>query len=184
LPSRPHAKVTHIIVSAGVLSTTVPTTTQPLEPHASNGCNSGVRFPRPVTLVLGAAALAFTSTAAAKDFGPGDLSICNAKRCMAITDRQVLDSLSIFYYGNTQLSMSGRPRMRSPFFQLRFRNGYVTGIVASAPLDRFLSYGVNLGRFQRGKWYRMPEKAALELRKLTTGLKPLRLSFAAVAKSH
>jgi hypothetical protein len=155
-----------------------------LEPRASNGCNSGVRFRRSVTVVLGAAALAFTSAAAAKDFGPGDLSICNAKRCVAITDRQVLDSLSTFYYGNTRLSMSGPPRMRSPFFQLRFRNGYVTGIVASTSLDRFLSYGVNLDRFQRGKWYRVPEKAALGLRRLTTRLKPLRLSLGAVAKSH
>jgi hypothetical protein len=143
-----------------------------------------VRFPRSLILIFVAAALAFTSGASAKEFRPGDLSICNAKRCVAIADQAVLDSLSIFYYGNTQLTTTTRPRMRSPYFQLRFSNGYVTGIVASVSLDRFLSYGVNLGRFQRAKWYRVPARAALELRMLTMELKPLRLTFGAISKSH
>jgi len=71
-----------------------------------------------------------------------------------------------------------------PFFQLRFRGGYVTGIVATAGLDRFLSYGVNLDRFTRGIWYRVPPPAAAELRTLARPLTPLRLSPGALEKSH
>ena len=43
----------------------------------------------------------------------------------------------------------------APSFELRFDNDYVTGIVATARLDRFLSYGVNTGRFEAGRWYRV-----------------------------
>ena len=60
----------------------------------------------------------------------------------------------------------------------------MTGIVATARLDRFLSYGVNLGRFQRGIWYRVPARLASELRKLTAGMKPLRVTRAALSKSR
>jgi hypothetical protein len=68
--------------------------------------------------------------------------------------------------------------------RLKFRNGYVSGIVASAALDRFLSYGVNLGRLQQGIWYRIPAVAAAELRVLASKLRPLRLTRAAVARSR
>jgi len=68
--------------------------------------------------------------------------------------------------------------------QLRFRNGYVTGIVAGAQLDRFLSYGVNLGQFAKGRWYRFPALAAAELRRLASSLRPMRLTPAAIALSH
>ena len=74
--------------------------------------------------------------------------------------------------------------MRAPYFELRFRNGYVTGIVATQRLDRFLSYGVHLERFQRNVWYRVPAKLAAEFRGLTAGLRPLRLTRAAIAKSR
>jgi hypothetical protein len=76
------------------------------------------------------------------------------------------------------------PRMGAAYFQLKFRNDYVTGIVATRRLDRFLSYGVHLERFKRGVWYRVPARSALELRRLTAGLAPFRLSAAAVAKSR
>ena len=49
---------------------------------------------------------------------------------------------------------------------------------------RFLSYGVYLERFRRGQWYRLPPRAALELRTLSKGLQPLRLTRAAIAKSR
>jgi hypothetical protein len=74
--------------------------------------------------------------------------------------------------------------MRSPYFELRFRNGYVTGIVATQRLDRFLSYGVYLGRFRRGRWYRVPPRLGQEFRELTASLAPLRLTRAAVSKSR
>lgn len=130
------------------------------------------------------AVLAFASAAQAKEFRPGDLRVCNAKQCVSITNQAALDALSAFYYSQTRLKGAVTPSVGVPFFQLEFTNGYVTGIVATTRLDRFLSYGVNIGRFRRGKWYRVPAAGARELRKLTAGLKPLRLARAALAKSH
>jgi hypothetical protein len=129
-------------------------------------------------------ALVLVCSAAAKDFKPGDLRVCNAARCVAIADQDVLNAVGTFYYGTTKLSVVPRPRMGAPAFELRFRNGYATGIVGSAALDRFLSYGVNLGRFDRGRWYRVPAAVARELRRLTSGLAPLRVTPAALAQAH
>jgi hypothetical protein len=129
-------------------------------------------------------ALLVLASAQAKEFRPGDLRVCNAKRCVAITNQAALDSLSALYYSQAPLTGAVAPSVGAPFFQLEFDNGYVTGVVATTRLDRFLSYGVNLGRFRRGKWYRVQAVAAKELRKLTTGLKPLRLTQASLAKSR
>ena len=138
-----------------------------------------------VAALLAAAALAATPAATAKDFGPGDLRVCNAHRCVPIVNRAVLPLLGRFYYSDSHVAhVAPRVRLGAPYFELRFRNGYVTGIVASARLDRFLSYGVNLGRFERGIWYRVPARVASELRTLTTGMKPLRVTRAALAKSR
>jgi len=138
-----------------------------------------------VAALLAAAALAATPAATAKEFRPGDLRVCNAHRCVPIVNRTVLPLLGRFYYFDTQVAhVADRPRLGARAFELRFRNGYVTGIVASAGLDRFLSYGVNLGRFERGIWYRVPAGAAAELRRLTAGMKPLRVTKAALARSR
>jgi hypothetical protein len=67
---------------------------------------------------------------------------------------------------------------------LRFSNGYVTGIVATRRLDRFLSYGVHLERFGRNSWYAVPPRLSAELRRLTAGLRPLRVTRAALARSR
>jgi hypothetical protein len=71
-----------------------------------------------------------------------------------------------------------------PYYELRFRNGYVTGIVATRRLDRFLSYGVHLERFARDRWYAVPCSLSGEFRRLTFGLRPLRLTRAALARSR
>ena len=135
--------------------------------------------------VLALAALIAVSAAAAKDFHPGDLRVCNARSCLAIADQDVLNAFSSFYYGGPPPPARARaPRLRVPYFQLKYTNGYVTGIVATTQLDRFLSYGVNLGQFSRGRWYSVPPRAALGLRQLTEGLKPMRLTRTAVAKSR
>ena len=63
-------------------------------------------------------------------------------------------------------------------------NANVAGIVATKRLDCFLSYGVYLERFRRGKWYSVPARAARALRTLAAGLRPLRLTSAAVEKSR
>ncbi|MEX0673967.1 MAG: hypothetical protein WD981_05835 [Gaiellaceae bacterium] len=130
------------------------------------------------------AALLATPAAVAKDFDPGDLRLCNAKRCVPILNRHALKSLAGLYYVAPQPERAPAVRLGVPYYQLRFRNGYVTGIVASAKLDRFLSYGVYLGRFQRGTWYRMPDVAARELRHLAAGLTPLRVTREALARSR
>lgn len=131
------------------------------------------------------ATLLLTAPAAsAKGFEPGDLRLCNATRCVSIERRSVLRSLSAFYYTGSALILVRTPRVGAPMYELRFRNGYVTGIVAGFLLDRFLSYGVHLERFRRGQWYRFPNAISAELRRLANGLTPLRLTRAAMAKSR
>jgi hypothetical protein len=128
--------------------------------------------------------LTLVPAAAAKDFGPGDLRVCDSHRCVAVTNRDVLPLLGSFYYSGPKPKAAAKPRLRSPYFELRFRNGYVTGIVATARLDCFLSYGVYLERFRRGAWYRVPTRLARELRTLTAPLTPFRLTRGALAKSR
>jgi len=120
----------------------------------------------------------------AKDFDPGDLRVCNAKRCVPITAPDVVAKLGPFYYSAQPPARMRAPRMGAPAFELRFDNGYATGIVASPKLDRFLSYGVHLGRFARGTWYQVPPALSAELRTLTPRLAPLRVTSAAIARSR
>ena len=135
--------------------------------------------------LLGASTLLVVPSASAKDFGPGDLRVCNATRCVAITSREVLPHLGSFYYSDAPLARVSRPALGAPYFELRFRNGYVTGIIATGRLDRFLSYGVHLERFARNKWYAVvPRVLSKELRRLTADLRPLRLTRAALARSR
>ena len=137
-----------------------------------------------VTIAAGGAMLLLVPSASAKDFGPGDLRVCDASRCVPIVNRQVLPQLGRFYYSGGPLARVTRPPLGTPYFQLRFDNGYVTGIVATRELDRFLSYGVHLERFARDAWYAVPRALAAELRRLTAGLRPLRVTRAALAKSR
>ena len=122
--------------------------------------------------------------AGAKDFNPGDLRACNATRCVAITTPAVVAALGPFYYSGGRLKTLRAARIGAPAFELRFRNGYATGIVATTRLDRFLSYGVHLERFRQGTWYRVPPAISRELRALTRDLEPLRVTRAALARSR
>jgi hypothetical protein len=131
-----------------------------------------------------AVALVFLPQAGAKGFGPGDLRVCNATRCVPIVRRDVLPTLMSFYYAGPALARAARPPLGEPYYELRSRNDYVTGIVATRDLDRFLSYGVHLERFARNRWYVVPRKFSSELRRLTETLRPLRLDRAAFAKSR
>lgn len=156
---------------------------------------------RLVAVFLAATAFLAAPSATAKDFRPGDLLVCNAKRCLPIANRSALKALSVFYYGGACPPLATRdgactederkpPESAPPAplgaaaFELRFTNGYVTGIVATARLDRFLSYGVHVGWFERGRWYRAPATAVRELRRLTTRLTPLRVTRESLAKSR
>ena len=133
---------------------------------------------------LALSALLFLPSATAKDFGPGDVRVCNAKRCVPIVNRDVVAQLGPFYYSGPALTHRPAPALGAPYYQLRFRNGYVTGIVATRQLDRFLSYGVHLERFDANTWYAVPPKLAAELRRMASAMSPLRLTRAALAKSH
>ena len=134
--------------------------------------------------LVAASALLCLPSASAKDFGPGDLRLCNATRCVPIVKRSVLPQLGSFYYSGPAPAHLRAPELGAPYYQLRFRNNYVTGIVATGQLDRFLSYGVHLERFTRNVWYAVPPPLAAELRRLATDLSPLRVTRAALAKSH
>jgi hypothetical protein len=156
---------------------------------------------RLLAVVLAAATLLAAPSATAKDFKPGDLLVCNATRCLPIANRSALKALSVFYYGGACPPLATRDgactederkppesaaaaRLGAAAFELRFTNGYVTGIVATKRLDRFLSYGVHVGWFERGRWYRVPDTAAQELRRLTTRLTPLRVTRESLSKSR
>lgn len=119
----------------------------------------------------------------AKDFKPGDLRVCNKTRCVAIVKRAVLPNLGSFYFTGPCPARLRVPRLGAPYYELRLRNGYVTGIVATSQLSRFLSYGVNEQRFAQDTWYAIPQSLSRELRRLTSGLRPLRVTRAALEKS-
>jgi hypothetical protein len=126
---------------------------------------------RALLVGLVTAATLLVPSAGAKNFGPGDVRVCNATRCVPIVSREVLPRLGPFYGGSSAVRV--RPAaLGAPYYELRFRNGYVTGIVATRHLDRFLSYGVHLEAFERSQWYSVPRRLSEELRRLTTGLRP------------
>jgi hypothetical protein len=133
--------------------------------------------------LLAAPALVLPS-ASAKDLGPGDLRVCNAARCVPIVNAEVLPQLGSFYYSGPAPARPRAPVLGAPYYQLRFRNNYVTGIVATRQLDRFLSYGVHLERFRANRWYAVPPQLSAELRRLTAGMRPLHVTRAALAKSR
>jgi hypothetical protein len=138
------------------------------------------------TLLIGvvASALLVVPSAGAKDFRPGDVRVCNATRCVAIVKRDVVPHLAAFYYSGPAPRVRQSAAIGAPYYELRFPNGYVTGIVATRRLDRFLSYGVILERFARNRWYALPRALSEELRRLTVGLRPLRVTRSALAKSR
>ena len=136
-----------------------------------------------IALVAGSTLLVLPS-ASAKNFDPGDLRVCNATRCVPIVKREALPQLGSFYYSGPPPAHLRRPKLGAPYYELRFRNNYVTGIVATRQLDRFLSYGVHLERFRADQWYAVARRLSAELRRLTTGLRPLRITQAALAKSR
>jgi hypothetical protein len=124
-----------------------------------------------LVLVLSQAASARTL----KQFGPGDVRACGVHRCIAIQSQPVLDSLATFYYGRPAPTRTVRPKTRSPYLRLVYKDGYVTGVAAGSRFTRFLSFGVNLGQFAARKWYRVPAPVAAELRLLAQRLSPGRL---------
>jgi hypothetical protein len=134
--------------------------------------------------LVAAAALIGAAGSAAKEFGPGDLRLCDTRHCVPIVDRDAVQLLSRFYYTGPQPTRTSRPHWGARAFELRFTNGYVTGVVGGSALDRFLSFGVHTERFRSKAWYRVPPAAARELRRLSSGLEPLRVTQALVSRSR
>ena len=137
-----------------------------------------------VWTILALSALQMAGSASAKDFRPGDLRVCGAENCVSVRDQAVLNSFDRFYYSGPIPASARAPELGVSYFELKYRNGYVTGIAATPRLNRFLSYGVNTGQFARGRWFRVPPRAAHGLERLTAGLKPLRLTRSAIALSR
>jgi hypothetical protein len=137
-----------------------------------------------LVVVAAVSALLAVPEAIAKEFRPGDVRVCNATRCVPILERSVIPQLTSFYYTGPRPVRRARPALGTPYYELRFRGGYVTGIVATRRLDRFLTYGVHDGRFTENAWYVVPRRVSLELRRLTDALRPFRLTRAALAKSR
>ena len=133
---------------------------------------------------IAVAALVGAAGSAAKEFGPGDLRVCDETTCTPIVAPGAVRALSGFYYHGLQPARVPRPRWGAPAFELRFSNGYVTGVVGGVRRDRFLSFGVYLERFRRGSWYRLPPGASRELSRLTASLEPLPVTPALVRRSR
>ena len=126
--------------------------------------------------LIAAGALLAVPGAAAKDFRPGGLRVCGLTKCVPIMNRGVLRLLSSYYWGPAPVPHAGPVRNGAPGFELRFQDRYPSGMVASRWLNRFRAYGFFCGRFERGTWYRFPTRAVVEVRRLSAGLRPLRVS--------
>jgi hypothetical protein len=131
---------------------------------------------QPTVALIAAAALLAVPAAVAKDFGPGDLLVCGRARCVPIMNKSLLRDLSSYYWGPRRVTRAAAVHTGAHGFELRFRDGHASGIVAGRTLDRFRAYGFSCGRFERGKWYRFPTRAAAALRKRTAALRPVRVT--------
>jgi hypothetical protein len=82
---------------------------------------------RAVTAVLAVGVFVLATPAAAKDFEPCDLRVCSARSCV-IVDGEAVALLRPFHYSGPARARASAPRRGTPYFELRFSNGYVTGI--------------------------------------------------------
>ena len=125
--------------------------------------------------LLTACGLLAIPAATAKDVGPGDLRVCGRSHCVPIMNRRLVRILNAYYWGPRPVIRAGPVRRGAPAFALRWRDGYVSGLVAGADLNRFRAHGFFCERFVRGRWYRFRAEATVWLKKLTTQLRPLRV---------
>lgn len=125
--------------------------------------------------LMGTSALIGVPAAVAKDFRPGDLRVCGRSQCMPIVNPRLLRILSNYYWGPRRVARARPVHRGTPAFALRWRDGYASGLVAGADLVRFRGHGFFCGRFVRGKWYLFPAEATAALKKLTAGIRPLRV---------
>jgi hypothetical protein len=122
--------------------------------------------------ILGAVvAISLVSSAAvwAKEIRPGDLQICGARHCRAVKRPADARAFSALLWGDGRVARSPTPRVGSPVFELRFDDGPAGAIINGTAIR---VHGLNCGRFERDKWYRLPAR----LRSLTRGIKPRQLA--------
>jgi hypothetical protein len=112
--------------------------------------------------------LVVVAGALAKEIRPGDLLICGSTHCRAVTKPEQARAFSNLLWGPGHVVRAPTPRVGSPVFQLRFKNGPVGATITATAIR---VYGLYCGRFERGRWYRLPRS----LRGLTAGLAPRRL---------
>ena len=122
----------------------------------------------PLWIVAVSALLLGTPAASAKDFRPGDLRVCGAVHCRVVTERAQARTFSAFLYGNGRPRRASAPRVGSPVFQLRLKDGFVAALLSPAAIR---VHGLFCERFVRGRWYRLPSS----LRNIGAGLEPKRL---------
>jgi hypothetical protein len=150
-----------------------------------DGCSRGVGVRWVISFAVVAAALLPNSVASAKhDFAPGDVRLCNDRVCVGIVDRSALVALIRFYYSGPAPAEVRAPRLGAPRYALEFRGGYITGIAASAQLDRFRSGGVNMAQFGPGSWYRIPPDLAQSLRRLAGQLRPMHVTTSTIGRTR
>jgi hypothetical protein len=118
--------------------------------------------------LLGACFLFAVPEVGAK-IGPptGELLVCGARQCRGLTAKQER-AFQALLWGEGRVARAPTPRVGSPVFQLRFKDGPGGAIVNATGIR---VHGLNCGRFRRGRWYRLPPG----LLDLTSGLKPKRL---------
>jgi hypothetical protein len=109
-----------------------------------------------------------TAAAWAKDIRPGELRICGAVHCRVVDEPHQARAFAELFWGEDPVVRARQPRLGAPVYQLRFKDGFVSAIITATAIR---VHGLNCGRFQRGKWYRLPD----ELQRLTVGLRPKRL---------
>jgi hypothetical protein len=127
--------------------------------------------------VLAAISLLASGAALAKDISPGDLRICGARHCRAVREPAQARAFADLLWGQSRIARAPTTPTGSPVYQLRFRDrpGPAVALINTTAIR---VHGLNCGRFQRGKWYRLPAR----LKGLTRGLEP-RLLTARVPRS-
>ena len=120
---------------------------------------------------VAAIGLILSASAWAKDISPGELRICGLRHCHAVKDPAQARAFADLLRGQSRIARAPTPRTGSPVYQLRFRDrrGPAAALINRTSIR---VHGLNCGRFQRGKWYRLP----VRLIGLTDGLEPRPLS--------
>jgi hypothetical protein len=96
---------------------------------------------------------AFSAVAFAKEIPPGALHVCGAQHCRVVNDPAQARAFSELLWGDGRVVRAPTPRIGSSVYQLRYSTRPAGAIITASSIR---VAGLNCGRFQRGKWYRLP----------------------------